>query len=400
MRGLCSTTRVINPEGADVRLLLVHPWAGLPARQELYSELQQATRWELLIITTKKWVDDYGRVVRAARSANLVGQLLALPVGLSGNIPLHFFRSRLKSHIREFHPDCIYIYHEPYAVATFQMLRAAKAISSAPVGIRSSQNVLKRYPMPFRQLEAWVYRHSDFAVVVTDNVAAVMREKGYTKPIHVIPMPVDLAKFRPADERTSGLQLRAGFIGRLVPEKGLASAMAAMARLPPGTLHLTVVGDGPEGAILRDLSSSLGIQGSVDWRGSLDTDGTAQVLQNLDVLLVPSRATASWREQFGRVVIEAAATGIPVIATRSGELPFLVESLGAGWIVEEGDDVEMARVLQMLSDNRDQLLSAGERARRSAVEKYSTEVITGQLIDALSQSAKVTPTSGGGNSRS
>ena len=151
--------------------MLIHPWAGLPSRQSLYIGLEEVTGWDLMIVTARRWKDDYGRMVRATPDPELRGRLLALPVGLSGNIPLHFFVGGLKHHIRQFDPDCIYIYHEPYAVGTYQMLRAAKSVTSAPVGIRSAQNITKRYPTPFRQWERSVYRQSDFAVVVTENVA-------------------------------------------------------------------------------------------------------------------------------------------------------------------------------------------------------------------------------------
>jgi glycosyltransferase involved in cell wall biosynthesis len=371
-----------------MRLLLIHPWAGSPSRQELYIELQERTGWDLRIVTAKRWRDDYARMVVATRAPRLEGELVALPVGLSGNIPLHFFKSRLRHYIREFAPDCVYIYHEPYAVVTWQVLQAAKAVTSAPVGVRSSQNVSKRYPLPFRWMERSVYRRSDFAVVVTDNVAAVMRGKGYAKPIHVVPMPVDVALFVPGDPPTESAQLRIGYVGRLVPEKGVDTALKALAALAPGSATLTVVGDGPQGGELRQLADDLGVGRSVTWRGSLDRGATAAAYQDIDVVVVASRATPSWQEQFGRVVIEAAAAGVAAIVTRSGELPYLVASLGAGWTVEEDDSVGMAEILTGCCDDRAALRQAGATARREVVAKYADEVIVGQLVAAFEAAVK------------
>ena len=373
--------------------MLVHPWAGLPSRQALYIGLEEVTGWDLMIVTTRRWKDDYGRMVSATPDPKLRGRLLALPVGLSGNIPLHFFTGGLKHHIREFNPDCVYIYHEPYAVGTYQMVRAAKSVSSAPVGIRSAQNITKRYPTPFRQWERRVYRQSDFAVVVTENVAQVMREKGYRRPIHVVPMPVDTATFSPAgdaqpaaaDAEGESAPLRLGFVGRLVPEKGIDTALRALASLPAGTADLTVVGDGPQRSALVELAASLGVSDAVRWRGSLDLQSTADAYRGFDVVLVPSKATDHWREQFGRVVIEAAATGVPVIATRSGELPFLVNSLGEGWIVEEEDAAAMADILETLCADRESLIGIGHRLRQSAEEKYSDRTIVDQLVETFTE---------------
>jgi glycosyltransferase involved in cell wall biosynthesis len=365
--------------------MLVHPWAGLPSRQALYTGIEQEADWELLILTARRWKDDYGRLVDATPGPELRGRLLALPVGLSGNIPLHFFVGRLKRHIIDFDPDCIYIYHEPYAVGTFQVLRAAKAVTSAPVGIRSAQNLNKRYPTPFRQWERRVYRESDFAVVVSDNVAQVMRAKGYHKPISIIPMPVDTRMFFPGAGRQDSVPLRIGFVGRLVPEKGVDTALRALAALPSGAAILSVIGDGPQRPALVDLAGSLGVADVVTWHGTLDREATADAYRGFDVVLVPSKATARWREQFGRVVIEAAASGVPVIATRSGELPFLVASLGAGWIVEEDDAAALADILRTLGEDREQLVSAGRRARRSVEETYSDQTVVRQLIETFTE---------------
>ncbi len=364
-----------------MRLLLVHPWAGLPSRQELYLRLEAESGWDLLIVTARRWKDDYGRMVEATPAPGLRGHLLALPVGLSGNIPLHFFTGPLRHHIRAFDPDCVYVYHEPYAVATYQMVRAARAVTDAPVGIRSAQNIDKRYPLPFRHWERLVYRQSDFAVVVSDDVAGVMRSKGYTKPISIVPMPVDTSAFHPGPPAPERTPLRIGFVGRLVPEKGVDTALEALALLPPGTAELTVIGDGPQRAELAAMARTLGVDGSVTWSGTLDRGPTAEAYRTFDVVVVLSRATPRWREQFGRVVIEAAASGVPVIVTRSGELPFLVARLGAGWMVEEGDAGAVAGLLGSLG--RDALRAAGRHALRSVEEQYSDRVIVDQLIETF-----------------
>jgi L-malate glycosyltransferase len=365
------------------RLLLVHTWAGLPARQELYIGLQAKTGWRMQILTVRRWRDDYGRTVEAERAPDLEGELVALPVGMNGNIPLHYFKRRLGHLVREFEPDCVYIYHEPYAVMTWQVLHAAKAVTTAPVGIRSSQNILKHYPFPFRRMEREVYSRSDFAVTVSENVADVMRAKGYAKPIYVIPMPVDVEVFKPAERRALAGPLRIGFVGRLVPEKGIDTALWALSKLKAETATLTVVGDGPQRIELANLAKRLSVEEMVTWQGSLSREATAVAYRELDVIVVPSRATARWAEQFGRVVIEAAASGVPSIVTRSGELPHLVEKIGIGWTVAENDAGAMADTLRYLADNRSELVTAAETARDRVVEGFADGVIVGMLGHAL-----------------
>ena len=174
-----------------------------------------------------------------------------------------------------------------------------------------------------------------------------------------------------------------GFVGRLVPEKGVDTALKALASLPAGTADLTVIGDGPQRTALVELADSLGVSDAVRWRGSLDRQATADAYRAFDVVLVPSKATERWREQFGRVVIEAAATGVPVVATRSGELPFLVDSLGEGWTVEEEDAGAMAGILDMLRADRGSLVEIGHRLRQGVEEKYSDRTIVDQLVETF-----------------
>ena len=154
-----------------MRLLIINPWAGLPERQRIYIQLERRTGWEIALLTPVSWSDEYGGVVTPERHSELKGELFSIPVGLSGNIPLHFFARSIESVLDEFRPDCIYVYHEPYALATFQCVRANKRWQSVPIGVRSSQNLLKRYPWPIRRLEKSVYDAADFAIVVSESVA-------------------------------------------------------------------------------------------------------------------------------------------------------------------------------------------------------------------------------------
>ena len=85
--------------------------------------------------------------------------------------------------------------------------------------------------------------------------------------------------------------LRVGFVGRLVPEKGVDTALRALAALPPGTAVLTVIGDGPERASLTHLARSLGVADTVEWRGTLDRSGTAEATRHFDVMVVLSKPT-------------------------------------------------------------------------------------------------------------
>lgn len=369
----------------------MHPWAGLPARRALYSKLGVTTGWSIRLLTTSVWKDEYGKRIAASAVPQPGSDLVAVPVALSGNIPLHFFVGRLRKQITQFDPDLIYIYHEPYAAATYQMLRAARAVSKAPVGVRSAQNLVKRYPVPFRLTESYVYRNSDFAVVVSDNVARVLRSKGYSKPIDVIPMPVDLSTFTPAAGRSGKPDgpLRVGFVGRLVPEKGLDTAIYALAMTDAKVAKLEVIGAGPDEGRLRRLAAEAGVADRVTWRGALEGAEVARSYQGMDVIVVPSRPTPRWSEQFGRVVIEAAAAGVPAIVSNSGELPFLVRQIGAGWVVGQTDVSNLAETLRRLHCEPSEVTEAGRAARAGVERDFSDDAIVDSLARTFRQTAQL-----------
>jgi glycosyltransferase involved in cell wall biosynthesis len=125
-----------------------------------------------------------------------------------------------------------------------------------------------------------------------------------------------------------------GYAGRLHPLKGIDVLLDAMARLP-ADFRLTVVGAGPEEGALRNQCTSLGLDDRVEWRQPVLRSRMPEVLSGMDVLVLPSRTGHYWKEQFGRVLVEAMACGVPVIGSDSGAIPAVIGE--AGLVVPEGD---------------------------------------------------------------
>ncbi len=84
-------------------------------------------------------------------------------------------------------------------------------------------------------------------------------------------------------------------------------------------------------------------------------------------------------------MIESLACGVPVVASRSGELPKLVADLEGGWLFTEGDDAELAGILRRLSCHRDELRATGARGRAAVVEKYSLAAVAGTMAKTMLQ---------------
>jgi glycosyltransferase involved in cell wall biosynthesis len=171
--------------------------------------------------------------------------------------------------------------------------------------------------------------------------------------------------FVPAQQRRSGPGDRFLFMGRLAPEKGLDKVLRAWDRAPAAA-GLDVVGSGPDERALRDSASS---DGRIRFLGEVAPDRVPELLAGARALLVPSR----WYEAAPRTIVEACASGVPVIASDIGALPDSVEPGVSGLLVppERPDDWALA-VGSLLDDETSVRLGAG--AHRRWRERYSPEV--------------------------
>jgi glycosyltransferase involved in cell wall biosynthesis len=136
-----------------------------------------------------------------------------------------------------------------------------------------------------------------------------------------------------------------GYIGRLVEEKGLLDLLDAM-RLCPPTVRLLFVGEGPLQPELERRIAAYGLTPRVEFRAAMPHARLAHVLSSLDALALVSRTTPRWKEQFGRVIIEAHACAIPVIGSCSGAIPDVIGK--GGLVVPEADPTAIAQAIKRL----------------------------------------------------
>jgi glycosyltransferase involved in cell wall biosynthesis len=147
------------------------------------------------------------------------------------------------------------------------------------------------------------------------------------------------------------------FLGRLSPEKGLGTLLAAWPRVRQ---RLVVVGDGPDRSLLRDAGST------VEHRNGLSRDEAVSLLSRARALLLPSLSY----EGSPRVVLEAYAAGVPVVGSRTGSLPQLIEDDASGLLVRPADAAAWAAAVDRLTDDAESE-RMGEHARRLWEEHYS-----------------------------
>jgi glycosyltransferase involved in cell wall biosynthesis len=330
---------------------------------------------ELAVVVPPVWEDPAGRVT-LERSHTEGYRLFVDPLRLNGHYHLHYY-PRLDQRLDQFRPDILHIDEEPYNVATWLAMRAAKAR-----GIRSLffswQNLHRDYPPPFRWMERWVLEHADYAIAGNEAAAGVWRAKGYAGPLRVIPQfGVDPALFHPPDRRDRGATFAIGYAGRLVPEKGVDLLLKALADLP-GLWQLHVTGEGPERAALQRLAAELGIDERVHFDGAIANREMPAYLRRLDALVLASRTLANWTEQFGRVLVEAMASGVAVVGAASGEIPNVIGP--AGLVFPEGDAAALAGCLRRLLAEEGLRETLGNAGRKRVLQQYTQAQVAAATV--------------------
>jgi len=145
-------------------------------------------------------------------------------------------------------------------------------------------------------------------------------------------------------------------------------------------LRYTVIGDGPLRGRLEALAGELGIEDSVSFLGWRLQDAIVEALYDHDVLLAPS-ITAPDGDQEGIPItlMEAMATGMPVVTTRHSGIPELVEDGVSGLLADEGDYAALADALKRISDSPELARSIGRAARLRVSEIHDADALDEQL---------------------
>jgi glycosyltransferase involved in cell wall biosynthesis len=227
----------------------------------------------------------------------------------------------------------------------YQNSRLGSAALATMLGIHNLRHT-------WRQVDCF-YTPSKFARSLFIR-AGFPAERIEVKPNSVIPDPG-------AGSGDGGYAL---FIGRLAPEKGLSTLLDAWAALEED-LPLHVVGDG----FCRGLAEEAAARDArIIYLGELRKEQVLEQLRAAKFLVMPS----VWYETFGRTIVEAYATGTPVIASRLGSMQELVVHQETGLLFEPGSASSLARAVRELCCRGD-MLAMRRRARREFEDKYSAE---------------------------
>jgi len=374
-----------------MRVLIVSKACLVGAYQRKLEEIASHSDVELTVAVPPTWRDERGELP-LERAYTRGYDLVVEPIRFNGSFHTHYY-PRLRRRIAQVRPDLVHIDEEPYNLATAHATWLARRAGARTLFF-SWQNINRRYPWPFRWMESYVLRQSDYAIVGNQASAQVWQEKGYQGPLAVIPQfGVDPELFNPAQRvrprpglastpdgkgADDGPGFVIGYIGRLVFEKGVDLLLEAAAALP-GSWRLVFCGGGPEKEQLARMARELKVGDRVSFDAWLPSIQMPAYYQGLDVLALPSRTRPNWKEQFGRVLAEAMACGVPVVGSTCGEIPNVIGD--AGLIFEENDVAQLRRHLLRLQQRPELRNELGQRGRQRVLEHYTQTQVAAQTVE-------------------
>jgi glycosyltransferase involved in cell wall biosynthesis len=387
-------------------LVVAHAAVNLPHRKP-YDLLGRQPGWEIHIAVPTQVKFGNGKAMECQPAPPGSGyQLHQLPVHFVESGRLVYFRG-LAPLIIKLRPDVVYAEYDPGSLPILHACVAARSVGAKVIAF-TVENIfrdrVKDVLDDVRGLapravarDALVAGLDRLGRYATDSLVSISAEAsdiytghGWAKPASVVPLGTDLSLFKPQDSKALRQRLGlgdafvVGYFGRLVPEKGIHFLIESLPLLPPNTRLLLDLYEkfapGSYADSLMRRASELGVRERIV---TIDVPHEA-VPENMsccDVLVLPSLSTPRWKEQFGRVLPEAMACGVPVIGSSSGNIPSVVGD--AGLIFAEGSVPELVEAIRKLINDPALGRKLAKRGERRVRELFSVDVQVRALADVF-----------------
>lgn len=299
--------------------------------------------------------------------------------------------ARFAALLRAFNPDHIHIEEDPHSLVGIETVFLARRLCRrATVSLFIWDNLARtpRFPLNVIKTAFTRYSLSHCGLVVCGNTEAqslLSEIKHYAGPSLVLPqigldpddyggpLPHDLPEPLAKQDEIPVI----GFLGRLLPEKGVLLLLEALSRLLSLRWKVLFVGDGVlKGEICTRWKSILGER--LIYLDAIPHRTVSGYMRRLDIFVLPSYGIPTWKEQFGLALAQAMMAGVACIGSSSGAIP---EVLGPGGLIFKERDVDdLERALKRMLESEVLRKELGDKARGFAMQRYTNAVVaTGYL---------------------
>lgn len=342
-------------------------------------------KFDVTFVYPSVWSDEFGTINQSESTGAVNSHHVCRPMPMFGrsNDPHRSTYRSLDFGLRQIKPDIIVAEEEPDSVAALHIAIARRIFASASkLVLYTWQNQPRKLGVIARTVMHLALAGSDAVMCANQEAVELLRKRAYSRPTPVIPaIGVDTRLFGPKAATRGNFTI--GYVGRLDRAKGLASLVSACAALGDIDFRLHVVGDGPHREELIKDAKAAGVFNRLVLMASTPPEQLRDIYAQLSVLVLPSLTTPTWKEQFGRVLTEAMACGVPVIGSSSGAIPEVVGD--AGLIFPENDVQALTVMLRQLASDPTLWEQLGQRGIARVQTHYTQDRIAAQTARFLQE---------------
>jgi glycosyltransferase involved in cell wall biosynthesis len=290
---------------------------------------------------------------------------------------------RLARLLRTFRPDVVLIEEDPHSLIGVETVLLLGLFSpDAKITFFIWDNLARRPRFPLnlikRGLAGYSFARTSLVICGNTEGRSLLKKKGYLGPSTVVPQ-IGVREPRTTRERGESPPL-IGFVGRLVPEKGVLLLLHALAGLEEFEWKLLIVGAGPLEEELRTFWRRR-FGSRLVLRNAVPHADVESILQSLDIFVLPSYGVPGWKEQFGLTLAQAMMAGAACVGSSSGAIP---EVLGAAGVVFlERDEAALRDALRSLLKSEDRRKILARAAKQRATQQYSMTAIASKFLSGL-----------------
>jgi phosphatidylinositol alpha-1,6-mannosyltransferase len=235
-------------------------------------------------------------------------------------------------------------------------------------------------PLRRKGLKSYILRHclqgADHLYCISEYTAQLIKETGIEKQLIFIPPKIDIPENALKRQRdffpfTCDKTVNLLSVGRLVEHKGHSVLIKAMQYLVSFNYSLTIAGTGPLKTQFSELIYSLDLRGNVEIKDKLSDELLKLEYLNSDIFILPSIESPEGVEGFGIVLLEAMLYRLPIIASRCGGIPEVLDNGNCGLLVEPGEPHMLADAILKLSNNHEIRRNLTETAFKRLVSNYA-----------------------------
>ena len=282
--------------------------------------------------------------------------------------------------IKEFRPDIVHVEQEVFSLSGFELALISR-LFNLPIAYFGWENINRRLSLPRQLMRRFVLNTAKLIVAGNKEGENLLRQWGYQKTIAVMPqLGVDSSLFAPK-QRHQQNKFVIGYLGRMLYQKGIDILFSAAKHLSQENYSFKIIlcGSGLDHEQLKADAKQQDVSHLIEWRDGVSHDCVPEVMNEFDVLVLPSRTVDTWKEQFGHVLIEAMCMNIPVIGSSSGEIPNVIGR--DDLVFPEGDSLALAQIIKRAMDKPEWYESVKKYGRDRVEQNFTHERIAQRLIE-------------------